>query len=103
MRSLSDALILPFGCPLTCPRSSQPSKFLIRVALSILDLTRDHLLSASKDVLLPILLRPSMDLLGPASLVPTVLTVKIPERTLKKYGKQAETTLATLARSNGQH
>jgi hypothetical protein len=67
----------------------QSSKLVLRVGLSILDLLRDTLLNTSDD-LLPILLHPPMDLLTPSSLLPTVLTVKIPDRSLRKYAKAAE-------------
>jgi hypothetical protein len=63
------------------------------VALAILDLLRDTLLAASDD-LLPILLHPPMDLLTPSALLPTILTIKIPDRSLKKYAKLAEASLA---------
>lgn len=65
---------------------------MLRVGLSIVDLLRDTLL-ASQDDLLPILLHPPPELVGPASLVPTVLTIKIPDRTLRKYAKLAEASL----------
>lgn len=69
------------------------SRLLLRVGLAIVDLLRDTLLSTGDD-LLPILLHPPMDLLTPSALLPTILTIKIPDRSLKKYAKLAEASLS---------
>jgi hypothetical protein len=79
----------------------QSSKFIIRVGLSILDLLRDPLLSAGGNIL-PMLLNPPQELLNPPSLLPTVFTVKVPERTLRKYTKLAETSLDIPSAKSGR-
>ena len=70
----------------------QSSRLLLRTGLAILDLLRDTLLATSED-LLPTLLHPPMELLTPSALLPTILTIKIPDRSFKKYAKLAEASL----------
>ena len=71
---------------------SQSSKFVLRVGLSILDVLYDTLMSQEDDLLLT-LLHPPADLLAPSSLLPTILTIKIPDRTIRKHTKLAEASI----------